>query len=200
MFKIEKQNTLLEESKRKYKEQYRRLEEKEAKLEQIAFYDMVTELPNRRMFVETLGRSLADAKSKAHKAGVFFVDLDMFKAVNDTLGHESGDRLLSLVAERLIKCLGKEDLLARFGGDKFLINVNGASEKEEIEKVGGMVIRAMSEPFVIRGTELFVSASVGISLYPTTERTLKRLSEARIWRCTRQKARERTGMPFARTK
>ncbi len=131
-----------------------------------AFYDPLTDLANRRLFVEHLNLEMAHAHRNNKKMAVFFLDLDNFKAINDTLGHATGDELLKDVAGRLRSCIRASDLVARFGGDEFNILMYDVAEPDEMAISAGKMLSAFNEPFMIGGHELHVSTSIGISIYP----------------------------------
>jgi diguanylate cyclase (GGDEF)-like protein/PAS domain S-box-containing protein len=131
------------------------------KIHHMAFHDPLTELPNRRFFEEKVEKAI---KTMEHFS-VLFIDLDRFKNINDTYGHGIGDLLLIEVSKRLRNCLKRNDVLARLGGDEFTILVEN-SPYEIAQKVGDRIIHILEQPFSIQGIELFVTPSVGISIYP----------------------------------
>jgi diguanylate cyclase (GGDEF)-like protein/PAS domain S-box-containing protein len=137
----------------------------ELRLVHQALYDELTELPNRRLFQERLGRAIAECVA-GESGAVFFIDLDQFKLVNDTLGHSAGDRLLKEAAHRLLAVCGETGTLARFGGDEFMLVATGFDGPESVRHFGHKLIRCLDEPFKISGRELFIGASIGISLFP----------------------------------
>jgi diguanylate cyclase (GGDEF)-like protein/PAS domain S-box-containing protein len=130
-----------------------------------AFHDLLTDLPNRQLFVDRLKQALRRTKRRPRrKVAVLFMDLDNFKGVNDSLGHELGDRLLVAVGERLRGGLRPEDTLARFGGDEFTVLVDDVENSADAVRVAGRVIEALREPFVLESRELFIKPSIGIAL------------------------------------
>ncbi|HEX2912684.1 MAG TPA: EAL domain-containing protein [Chloroflexia bacterium] len=134
-----------------------------------AYYDALTGLPNRVFFEDQLKKSFSVYSSKGpDKSGlaVFFVDLDRFKLINDTLGHSVGDSLLQQVAARLVSCLDEQDIVARRGGDEFTVLVQNIKDHQEAIGVAQKLVKVLQKPFMVREYELFVTASVGISLYP----------------------------------
>ncbi len=142
-----------------------RRKQAEEMLEYQALHDWLTDLPNRKLFVDRLDQALSrTTRRRGRKVGVLFMDLDNFKVVNDSLGHEVGDRVLQLVAERLKGCLRPEDTLARFGGDEFTVLVEDLREPADAVRVAERLMDAFREPFVANGRELFVKASIGIAL------------------------------------
>ncbi|MBK7000454.1 MAG: EAL domain-containing protein [Rhodoferax sp.] len=135
------------------------------RIEFMATHDTLTGIPNRSLLLDRLQHALSLAKRKKEKIAVVFIDLDNFKTINDSLGHEIGDKLLKLAAERLQQCVRDSDTLARLGGDEFvaiLIDV----ELTEVEAVAIRIVEYLSASFRINDQNLFVSASVGISLFP----------------------------------
>jgi diguanylate cyclase (GGDEF)-like protein len=129
--------------------------------------DPLTGLPNRLLFSDRLTYSLAQARRRGELAAVMFLDLDRFKLVNDTLGHSIGDALLRKVAERLVTSLRQVDTIARMGGDEFTIIATGLAVAQDAEQVAQKILRAFSKPFEVNGHELFITPSIGISLYPS---------------------------------
>jgi diguanylate cyclase (GGDEF)-like protein len=138
-----------------------------------AHHDPVTGLPNRALFLKILNRVLASRGTTTDPTSVLFVDLDRFKAVNDSLGHEAGDQLLALVARRLRSCVRASDTTARLGGDEFAALLHD-SPIEAAQIVGERVVTAIKEPFRVAGREIFIGASVGIA----TSREVVERSEA----------------------
>ncbi|GAA2643901.1 putative bifunctional diguanylate cyclase/phosphodiesterase [Paractinoplanes durhamensis] len=128
-----------------------------------AHHDPVTGLPNRALFLKILNRVLASRGTSTDPTSVLFIDLDRFKAVNDSLGHEAGDQLLALVARRLRGCVRASDTTARLGGDEFAALLHD-SPREAATIVGERVVSAIKEPFRVAGREIFIGASVGIAI------------------------------------
>jgi diguanylate cyclase (GGDEF)-like protein len=131
-----------------------------------AMHDPVTDLANSRLFEDRVTQALSLARRSGNRVGLLFVDLDRFKAVNDTYGHKVGDELLAAVAERLLGTVRNEDTVARIGGDEFGILVQGATGHESVEVVAGKVVSALGEAFFVRDLTLFVGASVGVTMFP----------------------------------
>ncbi|MCM3268159.1 putative bifunctional diguanylate cyclase/phosphodiesterase [Paenibacillus elgii] len=132
----------------------------------LAYHDMLTGLPNRQKFQQTVGMSIRKAKLSGRKLSVMFIDLDRFKNVNDTFGHAFGDLLLTEAAERLKSWLQADDSVSRQGGDEFTVLIKDASQPEDAEKVAQKIIHLLSQPFAIDGHELRVGCSIGIAIYP----------------------------------
>jgi diguanylate cyclase (GGDEF)-like protein len=147
----------------------------EEQIRRLAYCDSLTGIPNRQAFLETLERELHRSKVGNKKFAVLFMDLDAFKRINDTLGHNVGDHLLKIVSERLRETIRPSDLvsrgdqshnLARLGGDEFTILIPDLERVENALAVAHRVKEAMRRPFLIEGNEIFVTASIGISLFP----------------------------------
>jgi diguanylate cyclase (GGDEF)-like protein/PAS domain S-box-containing protein len=137
----------------------------EERLEHQAFHDLLTDLPNRRLFVDRLGQALRRTRRRGkRRVAVLFMDLDDFKAINDSLGHEMGDVLLVVVAERLRSCLRPEDTLARFGGDEFVVLMEDVERPEDAVRVTERIVESFREPIVVEGRELFLRTSIGVAL------------------------------------
>jgi diguanylate cyclase (GGDEF)-like protein/PAS domain S-box-containing protein len=137
----------------------------EERLHYQATHDLLTGLPNRLLFADRLEHALGRTSGRMGRiAAVLFVDLDNFKVVNDSLGHKLGDRLLVAAGERFRGCLRPEDILARFGGDEFVILVDDFENPEDIIRVAQRIVEAYREPFVLEGQEMFIKPSIGISL------------------------------------
>lgn len=130
-----------------------------------ALYDVVTDLPNRRFFYRELSQIIANKKSE-QKAAIIFMDLDNFKAINDTFGHHIGDCLLENVAFRLKKCVRMGDFTARFSGDEFIILLSNIQTLDEIERLVSRIAEAFCEPFHLEGHNINITSSIGVSLYP----------------------------------
>jgi diguanylate cyclase (GGDEF)-like protein len=148
---------------------YRRTKEKERADEQIrylAHHDSMTGLDNRFRLTEKLQRSLIALPDRGGKLALHYVDLDRFKDVNDTLGHDAGDNLIQAVAERLRTVARKKDIVARIGGDEFTIVQVDATDKAEAEALAQRVIGTLQQPFVINGQTVSVGASVGVAMAP----------------------------------
>jgi diguanylate cyclase (GGDEF)-like protein/PAS domain S-box-containing protein len=131
-----------------------------------ANYDGLTELPNRGLYYDRLKQALNQAQRRKGAVGVLFIDLDRFKNVNDTLGHELGDQLLKQVAGRLAQCIRAGDTVGRLGGDEFAIILSEMTKAQDSGVVAQKVIDTLAKPFQLDGTEVFVTASIGIATYP----------------------------------
>ena len=138
----------------------------EARLQQMAHFDSLTQLPNRPMVLSRLEHALAAAQRQHHRVGVLFIDLDNFKTINDSLGHNAGDSLLQAVAQRLQQRARRDDTLGRLGGDEFILVLETLRDGSDAAAVAQELLRLLSTPFPIGPHEVYVQASIGISLYP----------------------------------
>ena len=132
----------------------------------LAHYDELTGLPNRSMFNQRLSQALAQAKRGDRPLAVLFIDLDRFKNINDTLGHDAGDRVLREVADRLRGCLRESDTIGRLGGDEFVVLITEFPELPQVAAVAQKILAAATRPFVVEAQEFHITASIGISTYP----------------------------------
>ncbi len=142
------------------------LKESEERIIRLATRDSLTELPNRLLFQDRLQQSIEAAKRDQTSVAVLFIDLDRFKNVNDSLGHETGDGLLKAVAERMTQCIRAVDTVARLGGDEFVICLAHLKDPADATKVAAKITEAMARPFDVEGQQINTSSSIGISLYP----------------------------------
>jgi diguanylate cyclase (GGDEF)-like protein/PAS domain S-box-containing protein len=138
----------------------------EQELNYLATHDALTGLPNRLMFTQHLNQAILSAKRNRRKLAVFFIDLDRFKIINDSLGHEAGDILLKEIAKRLKNALRAVDVVGRLGGDEFVILIENFMENAHLAKVAQKVLAAAIKPFRIMDEDCRVTASIGISIYP----------------------------------
>jgi len=138
----------------------------EEKLHYMAQYDVLTGLGNRNLFTSALNNSITYSDHSGQPFSLLFMDLDRFKQVNDTLGHDAGDELLKEVAKRVGACIRDTDILCRLGGDEFTVIINGVSAEIASERVSRKLLESISKPFEIFGQELYVGASIGIVYYP----------------------------------
>lgn len=152
---------------------YRR--KREEILENLAFFDPLTKLPNRTRLFDYFGEFLANSKRRSHGLLVGFLDLDRFKQVNDQHGHKIGDLLLLSVVERLEEHMRKEDMLSRQGGDEFIFLWPGISSRQQCEARLEQILKLFEKPFIVEGLELWVHASIGISFYRNGRRDLDAL-------------------------
>ncbi len=146
------------------------INERESQLDELAHYDVLTKMPNRAMFLSNLESALNRAERNHTKLAVFFLDLDEFKSINDTLGHNIGDKVLKHVAENLSKIMRKNDLLARIGGDEFNILVEDLESAVVAEEIAQKMIEQMNLPLMIDNNQMHITGSIGIAIYPDDAR------------------------------
>ena len=147
----------------------------EARIEYLATRDALTGLPNRALLTDRAGQAILTAARSRAQLAVLCVDLDRFKLVNDSLGHQAGDALLRAVADRLQNTLGREDTLARLGGDDFVLLWNGLKSAEDAAVLAQRILSILARPFTVEGNALNVGASIGISIYPNDGRDFAEL-------------------------
>lgn len=138
----------------------------EADLRRLANYDMLTGLPNRSLFGTRLMKTILQADKAGEKLALLFLDLDRFKHVNDSFGHGMGDALLVEAASRLHACIDSEHMLCRFGGDEFVLLARDAANLDGVNRLAETILNQMNTPFELYGREFFLSASIGISIWP----------------------------------
>lgn len=159
-----------------------------------AYHDPLTDLPNRSLFLDRLSVAIAQAERQEQGLAVLFLDIDDLKLVNDTLGHATGDELLNRLADRLTDIVRRGDTVARVGGDEFLVLLPNVSEEEDAGVVAQKILDKLAEPFVVRGEEMHVTSSIGVSIYPTDgleAESLIRNADGAMYR-----AKERGGNKF----
>ena len=138
----------------------------EKKLEYRAFYDTLTDLPNRNYFDENLEIALVKAKNNNNLMAVVFLDLDCFKNINDSLGHKVGDQLLKSFAQRLSSCVRNNDIISRWGGDEFTLLLPQINSPEDTINLAQRILEDLKQPFEVAGHQLYVKTSIGIAIYP----------------------------------
>lgn len=141
----------------------------------LAYHDLLTGLPNRAHFMELQKQAMLHAAHAKDMLAVLFLDLDKFKPVNDTLGHDIGDLLLQAVAERLQSAVRKSDIVARFGGDEFAILLTSLLDMEVAITIAGKLVATFTQPFIIAEHKLHIGVSIGISMYPADGQTEQEL-------------------------
>jgi diguanylate cyclase (GGDEF)-like protein len=140
--------------------------ESERKINKLAYYDSLTGLPNRTLFINRLELAIHLAKRSEKLIGVIFIDLDCFKGINDTLGHDGGDEILKQVASRLTRRLRKHDTITRFGGDEFLIQLTQMNCIEDIEKITAGILHELAQTVVAKNQHFYLTASAGVAIHP----------------------------------
>jgi len=143
------------------------LKEANRKMQHLALFDSLTGLANRRLFIDRLHQSILNARRHNTITALFFLDLDQFKRINDTLGHHAGDQLLLIIAERLTSCVRGQDTVARLGGDEFTILLNNVTDTDKIASIATNILTRLKEPVRLGKHEVIVSTSIGITLAPT---------------------------------
>lgn len=147
-----------------------------------ANYDSLTGLPNRRMLLAFLAKAVTQTDRQRNHFALMFLDLDYFKEINDTLGHDMGDVLLLETAERLKRCVRESDVVARLGGDEFTIVLTNLDDNHGVERVASQILKSLAEPYLLGDQTAYISGSIGITLFPddasTTEALLKNADQA----------------------
>jgi diguanylate cyclase (GGDEF)-like protein len=147
----------------------------EERLTYLAQYDQLTGLVNRTLFHDRLVQAMARSKRLQQPLGLMLLDLDRFKAVNDTMGHDVGDQLLKAVAGRLQECVREVDTVARMGGDEFTIILEGLSCEQDIAIVARRITESLAEPFHLREHQASIGVSIGITVYPSDDHEIDEL-------------------------
>jgi diguanylate cyclase (GGDEF)-like protein len=151
------------------------LERNRSELEHLAQHDMLTGLPNRRLFVSELEKSMIHARRYGGEVSVLFIDLDDFKSINDRCGHDTGDLVLKAVAQRLLAMMREGDTVARIGGDEFVVLLDAPAPHAQLVAVAEKLMAGIKAPIDVDGVELTVGASIGISRYPQDGQTVSEL-------------------------
>ncbi|MDH5748829.1 MAG: diguanylate cyclase, partial [Rhodospirillales bacterium] len=154
----------------------------EEHIRKLAYFDILTGLPNRRLFMDRVSMAIANAGRSGQHLGIMFVDLDLFKRINDTFGHIVGDGVLKEMSVRLSKSLREGDTICRLGGDEFTVLLPKVDEVDDIVKAARRAINDIKNPFIVDGHELYVTASIGIAIFPedglAVEELIKNADEA----------------------
>src|SRR5260221_162976 len=161
-------------------ENFARVDEKaqaDQRIEYLASHDSLTDLPNRDMFNGMLRRTIDAAQRYQRQFAVLFIDLDRFKIINDSLGHEAGDMLLVEVGGRLRRALRSSDVVARLGGDEFVVILEEATERHEVERIASELLSVLSQPLQLSGHECHTTASIGIAMYPSNGADMQTLTK-----------------------
>jgi len=162
-----------------------KLRDHESRLYQLTHYDSLTGLPNRMLFQDRLQRMMLRAQRLEQNVAIMFLDLDRFKKINETLGHEIGDKLLFAIAERLQNCVRKSDTVARISGDEFAIILDDIKDPKFVTVVTRKIMQALARQVTIRDFELYLTTSIGISIYPadsTDVEGLMRCADTAVFR------------------
>ncbi|MCC7168114.1 MAG: EAL domain-containing protein [Rhodospirillales bacterium] len=166
------------------------------KILHLAHHDGLTGLPNRALFRERLAQAIAQARRSGSLVGLLFLDLDKFKDINDTLGHNIGDLLLQAVADRLRQELRESDTVARLGGDEFAVILTGLDQADGASRVADALVRAVANPYRLDGHDVVTSTSIGITLFPNDSDNLDQLLKNADLALYRSKAAGRNGWHF----
>jgi len=151
-------------------ENFDRADEKtkaDERIEYLASHDSLTGLPNREMFNELLRHAIEVACRHQRRFAMLFIDLDRFKVINDSLGHDAGDILLTEIGNRLRETLRSSDVVARLGGDEFVVILEETAEREDVERIAHNLLSVLGEPMQLSGHECHTTASIGIAMYPS---------------------------------
>lgn len=151
------------------------LQKQQKNIQYLAYHDLLTELPNRALFMDRVNQTIVRAQRHDQQFALLFIDMDRFKSINDTLGHLIGDRVLQLIANRILGCLRAEDTLCRFGGDEFALLLPDISDQNNIAIVAKKILQEIRKPFLVDQHQLHLRASLGIAVYPNTGMTLETL-------------------------
>lgn len=152
-----------------------KIKKTENSLEALVYYDVLTGIPNRTLFYEKLERALIRSKNNGKAVALFFMDLDGFKIINDSLGHATGDLLLKEVAVRIKSCIGKADTVARLGGDEFTVILENIDKQEDISIVADCIIEQITKTYTVAEREIKLGISIGIAIAPDDETTVEGL-------------------------
>lgn len=152
-----------------------KIKESQERIEYLAYYDSLTNLPNRALFMERFGQGLLYCKRNKRKSALLFIDLDNFKYVNDTHGHQIGDLLLKEVSKILIECVRTSDTVSRLSGDEFTVIVRNIDDKNDIITIASKIIEKLSKPIVINQISLNIGSSIGASIYPDDAQEIDKL-------------------------
>lgn len=158
-------NSLEKKVKAKTLERTQVLEEQKNELDYQAHHDNLTGLPNRMKFQKDIQNIISLHKNTNNNIAILFIDLDHFKNINDSFGHDIGDKVIKITATRIKQCIRKDDCLARFGGDEFVVLIDDFYDKDDLESIAENIISCISKPILIENMTMFVSCSIGISLY-----------------------------------
>jgi diguanylate cyclase (GGDEF)-like protein/PAS domain S-box-containing protein len=168
----------------------------EERVRHLAHYDGLTGLPNRSMFHQRAGHALAQARRSGKALAILFIDLDRFKNINDTLGHDAGDHVLEESAERLRGCLRESDTVGRLGGDEFVVLIEELAEPAQVALVAQKIIAAIARPFPLDAQEVHLTASIGISAFPEDSQSVEGLMKNADIAMYRAKEQGRNGYRF----
>ena len=172
------------------------LKEANRTMQQLALFDSLTGLANRRLFTDRMGQSIIAARRRGTKAALLFLDLDHFKRINDTLGHDAGDQLLLIIAERLKSCVRAQDTVARLGGDEFTVLLNDIHDSKSITNIAKHILACLKDPIMLGKHEVIISTSIGITVAPDDSQEVDILMKNVDLALYRAKDRGRDGYYF----
>jgi len=175
---LKKNNSQLKNLNEKLEDTRAKLERSNEELLHISLHDPLTELPNRRYFISALEKAMARTKRNKSHLAVFYLDLDHFKEVNDTLGHDAGDELLVTVAHRILSSVRTGDMVSRLGGDEFVVLAECIDDKHYIASISQHILDAMATQVTLKGTPHKISLSIGIAIYPECGENSKQIMQA----------------------
>lgn len=161
----------------------------EERLRHMAYHDPLTGLANRNKLEQFLNQILAQSRRHQQSFGLLFIDLDRFKNINDTIGHEAGDLLLQIIADRLKGAIRNTDLVARLGGDEFMIVVTDVIKSESVAVIAHKILESVLQAVIVKGQEVYITTSIGISLYPfdgQNMQTLMKNADLALYRAKEQ--------------
>jgi diguanylate cyclase (GGDEF)-like protein len=182
---LEKQAAELSQTNLRLQEEVKERVRSEEQIQYLAYHDGLTSLPNRSLFSKLLNHGISQAHRRKKELAVLFIDLDRFKNINDTLGHDAGDTLLKEIGQRLKQCLRDSDTVARLGGDEFVVLLEELDDQKHVSVVAHKIQTSLVMPFATLGQEFHVTASIGISTYPTDgedEQTLMKNADIAMYR------------------
>ncbi|HYT15672.1 MAG TPA: EAL domain-containing protein [Burkholderiales bacterium] len=182
---LEKQAAELSQTNVRLQDEVKERVRSEEQIQYLAYHDALTTLPNRALFSKILNHGISQAHRRKKELAVLFIDLDRFKNINDTLGHEAGDALLKEVGKRLKQSLRESDTVARLGGDEFVVLLEELADQKHVSVVAHKILTTLVKPFVTLGQEFRVTASIGISTYPADgedERSLMKNADIAMYR------------------
>jgi diguanylate cyclase (GGDEF)-like protein len=161
----------------------------EGRIRHLAMHDALTDLPNRTLLTERIEQAIVRARREKSRLGLMYFDLDKFKPINDSLGHEVGDLLLKAVARRAVDCVRESDTVARIGGDEFVVLLPVLAEERDALMVAEKIRAALNQPFQVAGNTLNISTSIGLTIYPehgVDEQMLTRNADAAMYQAKTQ--------------
>jgi diguanylate cyclase (GGDEF)-like protein len=182
---LEKQAAELSQTNLRLQAEVKERVRSEEQIQYLAYHDGLTSLPNRSLFSKLLNHGISQAHRRKKELAVLFIDLDRFKNINDTLGHDAGDTLLKEIGQRLKQCLRDSDTVARLGGDEFVVLLEELDDQKHVSGVAHKIQTSLVMPFATLGQEFHVTASIGISTYPTDgedEQTLMKNADIAMYR------------------